>query len=858
MSFRSLAARFQFHRAARAAAVGLASAIASSALAAQAPWLPHPTVANCGGRALGDVDGDGRLDMVSTSIGEGATLYVHLGKGDGSFTAQPPYAAPPFGAFGAFVRCADLDLDGDDDVLLLEDLLFSNGQGGFASPSAIPWPIGAQDPYLTADIDADGATEILSDRHGVVTVLEYDPVAGFGAPVVSAGSTSTSARVLCDANNDGQLDLVVSSALQLGVRLGNGTGAFGAQQPLLAFFLAPTKLAAGDLDLDGLTDVCAYIGGGVDDLVVCQQQASGFAVAQVVHDSTDAESQLELVDVDVDGQLDALLHENSQYLHVFAGSAGGAFAPATPLFLGEPSTGFCVGDVDGDGRPDVVGKGNASTGAYARLFWRFGTAGGIGGTQLSAQLPSSGPNEIGRFAAAGERDVVAEVDNAGARELRWIRVDGSGFTPLATTPVATAVFGALLARVDHDGDGRDWLLRASSLQTLELFDVASPLAPVLSLPIGESIYDVEAADFDANGQQDFVVCGAVSGCLPVRFTPTGLVALPAVLTAPSGQLASSVALGQIDGLGAPDLVALHPSGLVTWCAGNGDGTFGAPHNVATVAQPKAVHVFDVDGDGRLDIHVTSAQSEGVLFSYRQPGGVFAAVPLVIGCGTRFGLADIDLDGRLDLVTRGGGQSIVVVRRGTNSPSGFAPIPQEVNFGAGAFAMSNVLVAEDLDGDGRADLLLSNSVRFGLMRHRDYATPGTQSIGTGTSGCAGAHAWEALSQPLVGNAAFALRGDAAPANGFGLALISAQADAQGSDPFQLGPLFHVGLAGVFVTGVHADASGVATKHVPVPNDPALAATQLTTQVVWAWTSGPCLPTQPLGLSSSPGLTLNFLP
>jgi FG-GAP-like repeat len=417
----------------------------------------------------------------------------------------------------------------------------------------------------------------------------------------------------------------------------------------------------------------------------------------------------------------------------------------------------------------------------------------------------------------------------------------------------------VLEAVDRDGDGRDELVRALPFDRLELYDPALPGPALLAVPITEGIYDLQAADFDADGKEDFLVCGKVSGTVPIRFTTGSWFAQPPVQTSASGELAGIVALGQIDGSGAPDLVALHPSsGLLTWCVGNGDGTFQAPNPIGSVLQAYTVRLFDLDDDGRLDVHVQTGQAGGTLFSFLQPGGTFAPTPLVIGCDTGYAIADIDLDGVDDLVTRGGWLlSQLVVRRGSGGAAGFAPIPNEVSFSSGLSAGWRVVAAHDYDGDGRQDLLLQGG-EIAVMFHRSYVTPGTQPFGTGSAGCSGPNGWAALTQPVVGNAKFALRGDAAPANGVGLALLSAQADVAGSDPLQLGPLFHVGLGGVFFAGVKANSAGSATIGLPVPNDPTLVGIQLFTQVVWSWSSGPCVPTQPLGLSSSPGLTLTIQP
>lgn len=833
--------------------------LVGGAAVAQSPWLPHPTAGACDDRVLADLDGDGAADLVSSDANIDS-LRVQLGRGDGSFGPLLSYAAGSISAKPGYLHCADADLDGDLDVLTDATVEWGNGLGGLAGSAVIPWPPGPSKPYLVADVDGTGAVDLVAPSNGALICVPLLGGGAFGTPVISPAGLTGSATdsVLLDVNHDGALDIVEARLAQISLRTGIGNGAFLPEQPLIGAF-GVKKLARADLDGDGDADLCGVIGGASDLGLAWTQQFGGFALVHSFAFTAAGEQQLELADVDGDGRIDFLVHETNYYLHRFAGQAGPSFGAGEKHFLGEASVGFRLADIDLDGHLDAVGYGRPSSPSYASLFWRFGTATGFGGTSAATLPPYIQQAVAGHFAAGAGIGAVVETSDGAVRSLEWLRVDPSGvFQPLASTPLPLLGASSKLARVDHDGDGRDSLVRAASAASVDLFDVSSPGAPLYTIPTVEQLYSVAAADFDGNGQEDVIVCAGFSGCVPIRFTPGGWSALPSVSTAAVGEHPIAAAVAQLDGSGAPDLVALHLSGLVTWCAGNGDGTFGAPVTIGSVGQPLSVHAFDIDGDGRLDVHVTSGLANGTLFSFAQPGGVFAATPVIIGCGPQFGLGDIDLDGKLDLVTSGAMSSVVVVRRGTDSPSGFAPIPQEVNFAGGESALSNVLAVEDVDGDGRVDILLSGGIRIGLMKHAAYATPGTQIIGAGTSGCAGPHDWSALNQPIVGNKSFALRGDAAPANGAGIVLISAQADAAGSDPFQLGPLFHVGLGGAFLTGVHANGAGLATKQIPVPNDPALVATQLTTQALWLWSSGPCAPTQPFALSSSPGLTLTFLP
>lgn len=133
--------------------------------------------------------------------------------------------------------------------------------------------------------------------------------------------------------------------------------------------------------------------------------------------------------------------------------------------------------------------------------------------------------------------------------------------------------------------------------------------------------------------------------------------------------------------------------------------------------------------------------------------------------------------------------------------------------------------------------------------------GLTSYGIGTPGCAGAHRLDASGTPRAGNAGLVLWADRAPVGGFGLGLLGSVADVAGSDPLGLGALLHVGVqppALLATLGVVIDGSGRAATPLPLPVLPGLAGSAWHVQDVFAW-AGPCVPS-PLGLSTSPGLTL----
>ncbi|WP_460504337.1 FG-GAP repeat domain-containing protein, partial [Hymenobacter agri] len=164
------------------------------------------------GLRLADVNGDGNLDAVSYALATlGGGVAVNLGTGQGTFLPKSQFS------------------------------------GGFTA--------------ATGDFNADGITDIVvGDVGGTNGVLRLVPGNTAGVFSVTASSFTTIAVQelgVADLDEDGDLDLLVSSGTQLAVYLNNGSGQFaaGASRPISQSY---GGLTVGDFNGDGHADaVCA-------------------------------------------------------------------------------------------------------------------------------------------------------------------------------------------------------------------------------------------------------------------------------------------------------------------------------------------------------------------------------------------------------------------------------------------------------------------------------------------------------------------------------------------------------------------------------------------------------------------------
>lgn len=182
----------------------------------------YPQNVNGGGTTVvGDFNHDGKLDL---AVLDGQSVAILLGNGDGTFAAPVQY----FDGGGSFLVAADFNGDGKLDLATggpPTALLFGNGDGTF-QPAVFPANLNGFAPVFTADLNNDGNPDLLS----------YNQVAtGNGDGTFSPmPALSTNIDAVADLNSDGKLDLLVNIVELIGhsagggVQLGNGDGTFGA------------------------------------------------------------------------------------------------------------------------------------------------------------------------------------------------------------------------------------------------------------------------------------------------------------------------------------------------------------------------------------------------------------------------------------------------------------------------------------------------------------------------------------------------------------------------------------------------------------------------------------------------------
>ena len=362
-------------------------------------------------RLLADVNGDGRTDIVGFG---NAGAFVSLGQANGLF-ANPVLAVANFGYNAGGWRVdlhprllGDVNGDGRADIVGFGNAgaFVSLGQanGLFANPvlavanygyNAGGWRVGIH-PRLLGDVNGDGRADIVGFGNagayvslGQANGLFANPVlavANFGA-VAGGWRVDRHPRLLGDVNGDGRADIVGFGNAGAYVSLGQANGLFA--NPVLAVNTFGYNAGGwrvdrhprliGDVNADGRDDIVGFGNAGA---YVALGQINGrfanpvLAVANFGYGAggwrVDRHPRL-LGDVNGGGGADIVGFGNAG-TYVSLGQANGLFA--NPVLavdnFGYDAGGWRVeyhprdlGDVNGDGLADIVGFGNA--GAYVSL-----------------------------------------------------------------------------------------------------------------------------------------------------------------------------------------------------------------------------------------------------------------------------------------------------------------------------------------------------------------------------------------------------------------------------------------------------------------------------------------------------------
>ena len=531
------------------------------------------------GIASGDFNNDGHLDLaVSDSFNN--NVHVLTGNGTGTFSVYGSYSAGT-GTKPSGIVAADFNNDGNLDVATTNagnntaTVLTGNGTGFLAVQTA---QATGTDPIaiVVADVNSDGNPDVVAFDSLTTTTGEVDVLFGNGDGTLQTAQVSGQSFVpgtqaaVADFNRDGKPDIALTQqngTLQLASVMLNNT--LPTQYPYGRSFAAANQLTNGQGNF-----------------------ADGIAVG----------------DFNKDGYLDiAVSYLEDSNVQVLLNNESSGFNPSTTYAVGKQPYWIASGDLNGDGYPDLV-TANTTDGTVSVLL----NNGKGGNGTFAAAVPYTVGKQpyqvaIGDINGDGYPDLA--VTNYGANTVSILMGSKTGtFTPSATTLSTCAnPYGVAIGDFKHNGYPSVAVTCYSAAQ-LEVFpnNGNGTFGTPAIYTTDTDPSSLVVGDFNRDNKLDIVVANTTANVVDF-FAGNGNNTFLNSKQSPSLNFPDSIAAGDFNGDGILDIVGVAPNfNAVELTLGVGDGTFGtfqqrAAGEFGAKTQPWAVAAGDFNNDGKLDI-----------------------------------------------------------------------------------------------------------------------------------------------------------------------------------------------------------------------------------------------------------------
>ena len=430
--------------------------------------------------AVGDVTGDGRGDVVARLAADKVTR-VYTGDGAGHFAVPGKFATSAFKNADVLSSAGDWNKDGRSDLLMRNPasgwvtMVPGKGAGKFGTPVLLSKEGKRfRQIAVVADMSGDGRSELVGlQPNGYLYVARGTSAGKLQAFTKSRklGTGYDLAGAARDLTGDGIGDLVIQarSGGALKILVGERSGGFGRALGPFAAGAGLGRITAGQAVGSAHPDVVGVNKAGTA-LVTLEHNGLTNLKPMLKHNlsRTDIVKVYNVGDWNGDGKGDVITRQTSGDALVFRpGNGDGTFGAGSHMSKGGGWKSFtylaAVGDITGDGDPDLVGKTNTG---LATIFPGNGSKGFEGPIRTPWDVRSF--NQIG----SGVWKTRSFFQSA------FISSDGNFVPSLASGAGTLKGYSWVIGPGDLDGDGHgDLVGRDASGQLWLLPGTSSGLGP---------------------------------------------------------------------------------------------------------------------------------------------------------------------------------------------------------------------------------------------------------------------------------------------------------------------------------------------------------------------------------------------
>ncbi|MGA2578806.1 MAG: VCBS repeat-containing protein [Bryobacteraceae bacterium] len=638
------------------------------------------------------------------------------------FFARRDYPGDAF-----MVAVADVNNDNNPDVVGLlppyVSTFFGNGHGTFSQGPISNSGLGVMVGPIPIDLNGDGNIDLIVSGAVNAAVSPNGIGVMFGngdgtfQPAVlytTPGDFSIGGIAVGDFNGDGIPDAVTVGESGIWLFTGQGGGVFNPGVLIPMSGLAYEFLVAADFTGDGNLDLAITT---ISGFILVPGNGNGtFQAPTATYKIPSPNQWIAEGSLLKNGYADVILSAKNGDVYVFLNNGKGVFSETQVSLPG--SVGVAIGDINGDGVPDLVN----SAGCIA-----FGEGKGkFAAPVCHAVANSEDPKNV----------VLAELHEEGVLDI--VAAEYSAFSVLLNNGkgafedgewISEPGAGSCAAAADFNGDGKPDLAVPTGNGILILLGTGnanSPYTTGTTIPLSGPGCPI-AGDLTGSGNQDIVVgANSLNGVGAYLNNGDATFTLASVVPIGSGILA----FGDFNHDGKLDLA----DSSNQYALGNGDGTFQAPQPISQDPPPMGftwIAAGDVNNDGYTDVMFTQWDGGAgiyLLLNNQQGGFVQSTIG---GGGTPQGLllSDLTGNGNLDAVVWNSANNSAWVYMGNGK--GEFKQGQEVVYPGPDTGMLSI---GDVNGDGIPYLLLPADGSLGIaygLGNGTFAPITTWGLGSGS-------------------------------------------------------------------------------------------------------------------------------